>query len=691
MAKSISIPITGNAAPLRKVLDDTESRLSGFGSKVQGVFKGLAGVGTVVVGAAAAAGGALVALGNQFDSLENTIVKGTGASGDALDGLMQSTKDVLATVPDSGEVVATAIADVNTFFGQTGEQLETTTGQFLDFARVTGVDVSKAIGSVDAVLTQFGESAENTDELLGDFTRIAQATGAPMDQLLGQMETFGPLFANAGFSAEETAAMLGQLEQAGVSVTRVGPALNKFFRDAASEGEDPRRALEDMVVAIQETESSTEKLAMAQEAFGAEGAQRLLNAIESGNFALDDFNGLLGDGAGLVEDQADATETLTDKFNKLKNRALVALAPVAERVFGAVMSAMDAILPVVDRLSAAFDTGGIGGVFRELGDIAREVWPSVQRALGDFLSAFGNWVVNTGLPFVVEKLSELGQALVDWIGPRIRPMLSALGDFIARAANWVVNDGLPMLVNKLIELGDALVAWIQPNIRPMLQKLGELLISIGDWVLTTAIPKLLELGVKLGASLIQWVAKLAPDILVGLGQLLLDLGTWVVTEGIPKLFGIGADLASGLLDGLMDALGSLASGASGVARQVVNAIIGFINTQVIGRLNRMFEFTIPLPFVNDIRVNPPDIPGIPMLAEGGIVRSPTLAMIGEAGPEAVVPLNRGGGAAGIGTTMNVTVNMPAGSDGRDVVRALENFNRRRGSLPITTTQNALRR
>lgn len=38
-----------------------------------------------------------------------------------------------------------------------------------------------------------------------------------------------------------------------------------------------------------------------------------------------------------------------------------------------------------------------------------------------------------------------------------------------------------------------------------------------------------------------------------------------------------------------------------------------------------------------------DVPDIPHMAEGGIVRQPTLAMIGEKGPEAVVPLNRGGG------------------------------------------------
>ena len=48
-----------------------------------------------------------------------------------------------------------------------------------------------------------------------------------------------------------------------------------------------------------------------------------------------------------------------------------------------------------------------------------------------------------------------------------------------------------------------------------------------------------------------------------------------------------------------------------------------------------------------------DLPTIPMLAEGGIVTKPTLAMIGEAGAEAVIPLNKGGMGGGINVTVNV--------------------------------------
>jgi SLT domain-containing protein len=47
------------------------------------------------------------------------------------------------------------------------------------------------------------------------------------------------------------------------------------------------------------------------------------------------------------------------------------------------------------------------------------------------------------------------------------------------------------------------------------------------------------------------------------------------------------------------------------------------------------------------------MPDIPMLANGGIVTSPTLALIGEAGPEAVIPLSQMGNMGG---GMNITVN-----------------------------------
>ena len=80
-----------------------------------------------------------------------------------------------------------------------------------------------------------------------------------------------------------------------------------------------------------------------------------------------------------------------------------------------------------------------------------------------------------------------------------------------------------------------------------------------------------------------------------------------------------------------------------------------------------------------------DVPDIPMLAEGGIVTGPTLAMIGEGnGPEAVIPLSKlGQFGLGGGGGANITVNVNGG-DPNSVVRALQQYVRLNGAVPITT-------
>ena len=72
------------------------------------------------------------------------------------------------------------------------------------------------------------------------------------------------------------------------------------------------------------------------------------------------------------------------------------------------------------------------------------------------------------------------------------------------------------------------------------------------------------------------------------------------------------------------------------------------------------------------------------LATGGIAMRPTLRLIGEAGPEAVIPLNRMGETGG--TTINISVNAGMGADGgaigNAVVDALVKYQRRNGAIPI---------
>jgi len=329
------------------------------------------------------------------------------------------------------------------------------------------------------------------------------------------------------------------------------------------------------------------------------------------------------------------------------------------------------VIPVIEGLSAAFSEGGLGGalqyvrdlfldnvgpateaatgLFQKLIDFLRDtalpfildqlgrlgqalvdwIGPRIEPALRqllEWLQELGRFLLDTGLPWLVDKLQELGQALVDWIGPRIRPALSALGDLIARLANWLLDEGLPMLVDKLIELGDALVEWIKPRIVPALEALGEFLVAILDWLLKTALPKLAEQAYKLGAALLSWLIDLAPKAIEGLVRFLLALGDWIVTEAIPTVLGWGRDLGAKMIGGIVD-------GIKAAASRVGDALKSIPGVSAAGKF----------------------IGAITPFADGGIVTGPTLGLVGEAGPEAVIPLDRLGRLGG-GPTINVTVN-----------------------------------
>jgi hypothetical protein len=121
---------------------------------------------------------------------------------------------------------------------------------------------------------------------------------------------------------------------------------------------------------------------------------------------------------------------------------------------------------------------------------------------------------------------------------------------------------------------------------------------------------------------------------------------------------------------------------------MVNAAIGAVNA-IISAYNSIPLLpdlpkapTVPVPQLGKTSNTPaPGRMSIPRLAEGGIVSSPTLALIGEAGPEAVVPLDRMG--TGGGVTINVTGGLATSAEiGESVVNALRAYSRSAGPLAL---------
>lgn len=112
-------------------------------------------------------------------------------------------------------------------------------------------------------------------------------------------------------------------------------------------------------------------------------------------------------------------------------------------------------------------------------------------------------------------------------------------------------------------------------------------------------------------------------------------------EWITNLFSKGGKVFNGITEGIVSTF-----------KSIVNALISGINkiiatpfNTINGLLNkiRSIEVLGIQPFSGMWSVNPLPVPKIPMLARGGVVDSATLAVIGEAGKEAVVPLENNTG------------------------------------------------
>jgi len=140
---------------------------------------------------------------------------------------------------------------------------------------------------------------------------------------------------------------------------------------------------------------------------------------------------------------------------------------------------------------------------------------------------------------------------------------------------------------------------------------------------------------------------------------------------------IGLALAFNKLVDAMSAINSIGGLAAKILGGLAMPIVGNV-ANILGGLPDLAKLVPSGP------ATPTPAPGrmnIPRLAEGGIVNSPTLALIGEAGPEAVVPLDRMN--TGGGVTVNVTGGLSTSAEiGQAVVNALRAYSRSAGPLAL---------
>ena len=131
----------------------------------------------------------------------------------------------------------------------------------------------------------FGVGGDSALDQLALAVATAQTSGQDAGELIDAAREYGPVLAELGLSFLESIQFISDLRRAGVTISRVSPALNQFIRRASAQGVDARAAATAAFEAVR-TAPEEQGQAVAQELFGAEGGLRLARGIRTGQIGL---------------------------------------------------------------------------------------------------------------------------------------------------------------------------------------------------------------------------------------------------------------------------------------------------------------------------------------------------------------------------------------------------------------------
>lgn len=375
-------------------------QLKAVGNKVKEVGGKITNVGktltTHVTAPIVAMGVASYAAFNEVDKGMDIIITKTGATGEALDDMGKIMEDIATSIPTDFETAGTAIGEVNTRFGVTGDTLRELSAQYIRFAEINGTDVNSAIDTTQKALTAFGLSADDAGTYLNYLTSVSQRTGADVASLSNAVLSNSVAFKDMGLSLYDATELMGQLEMSGADSTTVMNGLSKALKTATDKGIPLDKALGDLQRSIENGTGATDGLTLAYEYFGKSGAQ-VYEAVKSGAI---DFNNLsvAADSMGnVVTDTFNATLDPADNFEVAMNAIKLTGASIADVVMPALSVALGKVRDIVVALKERWDglTDGQKQTILTITGVVAAIGPLVF-GIGSLITNVGNAITTIG-------------------------------------------------------------------------------------------------------------------------------------------------------------------------------------------------------------------------------------------------------------------------------------------------------
>lgn len=532
------VNLAGSIDPsLGKAIESAQKKISGLNVKALAMGAAVGGIAVATGKAVVEAGKYLKDLGSQFDEAADAIRIGTGATGDALDGLLDDFDEVYKSVPTTMEDASKAIADYNTRLGLTGPQLQEISKQALQVSDMLGDDLGGVIEESSQAFQQWNIDAENMGGAMDYIFKVSQSTGMGFTDLMSNMQKFGPQLQEMGYSFETASALMGQLDKAGVNVEEVLGAMKKSVGALAKEGISASDGLAMYYEQIKNAGTAAEAASIASEIFGTKAGSTMAAAIRDGTLAVGDLTESLLENGETIAGAAEDTYDFAERLQIMKQGLEVALKPMANTVFDGLnkfmpvlQKLMEQIVPVIsDAVEAAAPF--VEEFLMGAADALEDVLPLISQLAADLLPILTQ-LMSTLLPPLLSLVQTLLPPLMQIVGAILPPIASLLSTILPMITQ-IVSAVLPVLVQ--------IISALLPVITPLL----EVALQIVNDVIMPLLPPLMQIVQALLpplVSLLNLVMPILSPLLALLQPIASVLGT--IADVIAKIVSFGSGVIS---------------------------------------------------------------------------------------------------------------------------------------------------
>lgn len=671
-------------------------KLTALGNQFKDVGEKMQTVGTgmtkYVTAPIVAAGAGSVAAWKEVDNALDIVIAKTGATGEAAEDMGNIVKDIATTIPTDFETAGNAVGEVNTRFGVTGDTLQDLSEKFIMFAQLNNTDVSTSIDLVQQAMSAFGMDASQAGEMLDILNKVGQNTGISVDQLAASMVTNSAALHEMGFGASEAAQFLGEMEMAGIDSSTMMAGLKKALANAAAEGKPLDQALSDLQTSMEGASSDTEAMNMATELFGAKAGPAIAEACRNGVVDFNDLGGAVEDFGGSVETTFDETVDPIDTFQTTLNELKLLGADVGEVLLTSLKPVIEKIADAIKRLAEWWDglSPQMQNAILLIAGIAAVAGPLIA-LLGSIISAIGTMMIFGPILFGI---------IAPFI-PLIIGIIAAIVAIIAIITHW---SEIVEWFKGVWENATAVIKAVWEQTSEYLKAAWEALKNVAK-VVWEAIKFAITAPIELAWKIIQTVWNAIKTFLTNAWNAIKNTAQSVwnaIKNFIITPIQNAWDRVKGIIDTMKSTISSVFNGIKDTAQRVWDGIKTAITQPIetakntvkgiIDRIKGFFPLSIGKIFSNlklphfdwhwkniigAIKI--PVFDGISWYAKGGIFDSPTLAGIGEAGAEAVVPLDKfwqkmdkiADAASGGGDQIQIIVNAAPGMDVNALAEAVQ--------------------